>query len=1323
MKNINNQSILKAIYIAFSLMIAFPLMAQVPEFDNDKPAATFNNQFSQTFNTIWDGSKFYSQWTSVDANIFSATDIANGYLQFAWIPKRIICSKTPYISPYTIQTDLDYTAGSSRGGIIIRANPALIDQLQEPVIGDPGFNSEGIAFYPSDDGTKMIVQLTGVFNGNKTPLTQIFVPKPAGVTSLRNRGILNVEDFGTSVYVYYNGIPFIRINLGGKTGSIYTTGTVYNSDMQVVGTFTGMEVEVSGKVAIAQRDAALRLYNVSINSNNFQQQVISFDAISKKLITTAPFSLNASASSGLAVEFKLVSGPATLQGNTVTLTGETGIVTISANQSGNSTYYPANEVFRTFYVSDPASANVTPTSQDYVDNWVVTDALGRQLPAFDEAGSKRDNKIIGVFYYTWLGYHGNKVYDITKILPQYPSDPLSNNNPGWGGPSSFHFWGEPEQGYYRSEDPWVIRRDLQMLSNAHVDFIYIDATNAYTYLATVKTLCEVSIQMRLEGIYTPQIVFTTFFSSGKTINSLYDEFYAQDLFSELWFKWNGKPLMLGDINDPVLRPEVKNFFTIKYSWAWTEAKTKPNHWQWIDTYPQDYGWNTDPAVPEQIPVSVASHPNNTRGKSFSNGLQPSLNTSYLTDFTPQGLHFSEQWTRALQVNPQVIMVTQWNEWVAQRFIWDQGNSIFAGKPIKNGDSYFVDVFNQEFNRDMAPMKGGYTDNYYYQLISNIRKYKGMSTPQVFSTPSTKSIDGNFTEWSAVTPVFQDPIGDIKHRNFSGYDPTVQYVNNTGRNDIVESRATYDIDNIYIYVKSAQALTPYTDPNWMLLFIDADRNKGTGWEGYDYVVNLGVKSTTETTLKRWDGKNWNNEVIIPYKIVGNEMELSIPRTAVLMDKSTPEFYFHWADNVQQLDSIDSFFTDGESAPDRRFNFNFSSSKIQSVPQTSYKDLTIPGTIEFEDFDNGGAGVAYADATYGNSGGAYRTNESVDIEAKAGGGYNLEQVNTGEWLEYTVNVNAVGKYTASINYVANAAGIEAILYVDDIDKTGSISFPSTGGLNTWADKMLDIQLTVGKHVLKFFIKNAASDFKLDKIIFTEIDVVYPGSGTGLDKTLWRASAPGTWFQENICGEIDPTIDEVWADVSPGCGIANDFWNARWQGKIEPLFSELYTFYLTANDMGRVWINNQLVIDGWLPTNSGKTLTATIALIAGQQLPIKVDFAEKVGVANVKLEWSSASNPREIVPKTQLYSQTLANEIFYNIGVNFKVYPNPATNIITVNSSMNYVESISIIDLTGRIVYTNSESFTGIKSFNLTLAKGIYLIKLKGNMPFATQKLIIK
>lgn len=132
-----------------------------------------------------------------------------------------------------------------------------------------------------------------------------------------------------------------------------------------------------------------------------------------------------------------------------------------------------------------------------------------------------------------------------------------------------------------------------------------------------------------------------------------------------------------------------------------------------------------------------------------------------------------------------------------------------------------------------------------------------------------------------------------------------------------------------------------------------------------------------------------------------------------------------------------------------------------------------------------------------------------------------------------------------------------------------------------------------------------------------------------------------------------------------------------------------------MGRIWINNQLVVDAWLSTSSGKTISGTIALKAGQKVPIKVDFAEKVGGAKVKLEWSSASNPRETAPQIQLYPQTLIKGKTDKGVVNFSIYPNSASTRITIQTVQNYVQSIRIVDLTGRLVYTDTENFTGSKS----------------------------
>ncbi len=91
-------------------------------------------------------------------------------------------------------------------------------------------------------------------------------------------------------------------------------------------------------------------YSVVIGSSGLIPQTIDFPAISDKNTTSPPFTLAATASSGLPVSYEIVSGPATVSGNTVTLTGTSGVVTVRAKQSGNAQYEAATPVNRTFTV-------------------------------------------------------------------------------------------------------------------------------------------------------------------------------------------------------------------------------------------------------------------------------------------------------------------------------------------------------------------------------------------------------------------------------------------------------------------------------------------------------------------------------------------------------------------------------------------------------------------------------------------------------------------------------------------------------------------------------------------------------------------------------------------------------------------------------------------------------------------------------------------------------------------------------------------------------------------------------------------------------------
>jgi hypothetical protein len=107
------------------------------------------------------------------------------------------------------------------------------------------------------------------------------------------------------------------------------------------------------------------------------------------------------------------------------------------------------------------------------------------------------------------------------------------------------------------------------------------------------------------------------------------------------------------------------------------------------------------------------------------------------------------------------------------------------------------------------------------------------------------------------------------------------------------------------------------------------------------------------------------------------------------------------------------------------------------------LSLPGTIQAENFDEGGRGVAYADTTSGNTGGAYRTTD-VDIEATtdAGGGHNVGWLKPGEWMKYTVNVAAAGTYTIEARVAASLGGARFHLESNGVDKTGPLTFPTTG-----------------------------------------------------------------------------------------------------------------------------------------------------------------------------------------------------------------------------------------------------------------------------------------
>jgi beta-glucanase (GH16 family) len=149
--------------------------------------------------------------------------------------------------------------------------------------------------------------------------------------------------------------------------------------------------------------------------------------------------------------------------------------------------------------------------------------------------------------------------------------------------------------------------------------------------------------------------------------------------------------------------------------------------------------------------------------------------------------------------------------------------------------------------------------------------------------------------------------------------------------------------------------------------------------------------------------------------------------------------------------------------------------------------IPGTIQAENFDLGGEGVAYHDLETTNQGGQYRTLEGVDIEGCSEGGYNIGYIRTGEWLEYTVNVSGTGNYTFEARVSAMAAGKTFYVEFNGVNKTGGIAVPNTGGWQNWTTVSVPVSLTAGTQVMR--IVSNVDDFNLNHIRLTTVMKTVP------------------------------------------------------------------------------------------------------------------------------------------------------------------------------------------------------------------------------------------
>lgn len=243
----------------------------------------------------------------------------------------------------------------------------------------------------------------------------------------------------------------------------------------------------------------------------------------------------------------------------------------------------------------------------------------------------------------------------------------------------------------------------------------------------------------------------------------------------------------------------------------------------------------------------------------------------------------------------------------------------------------------------------------------------------------------------------------------------------------------------------------------------------------------------------------------------------------------------------------------AAPGQASNDTTIVAKVSSTPPPTGSSpysgtaASIPGTVQAEDFDAGGEGVAYHDSTSGNNGGGYRSG-NVDLEASSGGGYDVGWIAAGEWLQYSVNVTTAGTYVAAFRVASSGQGGTFHLEAQGASVSGAITIPDTGGWQSWQTVSRTVTLAAGQQKLRLVFDSASSSDvgNVDWMQFTQgsgagQQTPYNGSPVAIPGTIqveqFDNGGEGVAYHDDSQGNSGGSFRSTDVDIEPASGGGYD------------------------------------------------------------------------------------------------------------------------------------------------------------------------------------------
>ncbi len=580
-------------------------------------------------------------------------------------------------------------------------------------------------------------------------------------------------------------------------------------------------------------------------------------------------------------------------------------------------------------VSSESGAGPDSSSADFVrveDDRALSDAefTRANLVGYDEhgrfiqRGDSSTGKKLGLFYFLWHGSHETGIYDNTKIEAELPGATLDPDAGAISPVDAFHYWGEPLYGYYSSSDPFVLTRHAELLTNAGIQYLLFDATNGFEYMGAALALCKAFQKFSDQGFSVPKIAWYSNTHSNNVIDKLYDSFYSQDLYKDLWFMVDGKPFTVARTSTWSDEQYAKytSFFTVQEAQWPDDPANLSEGFPWQDF---DFPQNNFDALGGTISVSSAqapglnmADPNSALGRSYDHTKGINGDESFVL-----GKNFETEWETAFHPDPDEtgevnnVFMTGWNEWMAI-------------KQNRNGVINFCDQYNEEYSRDMEMERGILGDSAYLQMARNGKKW--LYSEGKHYAYQTKTIDlDEENAWDGVKTTYVDFAGDAMQRDFkkSPISTAERYVDSSARNDITSVKVTHDAESLYFRIEADQTITSPEegDSKWMNLFLNSFTEGSEKFgKNFDYRLNAS-RDQNKVSVEKYSSGSWTKMGEASYRLKGNVLQISLPLSLIGKSEEECHISFKVTDNVTASEDIMDYYVTGDSAPIGRLSYEY------------------------------------------------------------------------------------------------------------------------------------------------------------------------------------------------------------------------------------------------------------------------------------------------------------------------------------------------------------------------------------------------------------------